>query len=183
MTAPSKPVPMEQRPLRILLGSAAATVLLLGAIGLTSPDVDFSRILDRGWRLKAPDLALIAGEPVVLQLHVVSAVTALAIGIVIMLKPKGVGLHRLLGWSWVVAMASTALSSVFLTGLNGDRWSLIHLLTGWVIVALPIGVVAIRRRNVRVHQRMMTGLFIGGLVVAGAFTFIPGRLMWRVFFA
>jgi uncharacterized membrane protein len=28
----------------------------------------------------------------------------------------------------------------------------------------------------------MTGLFIGGLVIAGAFTFAPGRLMFRVFF-
>lgn len=32
------------------------------------------------------------------------------------------------------------------------------------------------------HRRMMTGLFIGGLVIAGALTFLPGRLMWQVFF-
>jgi uncharacterized membrane protein len=29
---------------------------------------------------------------------------------------------------------------------------------------------------------MMTGNFLGGLIIAGAFTFAPGRLMWRVFF-
>ena len=29
---------------------------------------------------------------------------------------------------------------------------------------------------------MMTGLFVGGLIVAGALAFIPGRLMFETFF-
>lgn len=28
----------------------------------------------------------------------------------------------------------------------------------------------------------MTGLFVGGLLIAGLFTFAPGRLMWQVVF-
>jgi uncharacterized membrane protein len=28
----------------------------------------------------------------------------------------------------------------------------------------------------------MTGLFVGGLLIAGVFAFLPGRLMWRVVF-
>ena len=28
----------------------------------------------------------------------------------------------------------------------------------------------------------MTGMFVGGLVVAGLLTFLPGRLMWAIFF-
>jgi uncharacterized membrane protein len=28
----------------------------------------------------------------------------------------------------------------------------------------------------------MAGLFLGGLIIAGVLTFIPGRLMWRLFF-
>ncbi len=28
----------------------------------------------------------------------------------------------------------------------------------------------------------MTGLYFGALVIAGLLTFLPGRLMWRVFF-
>jgi uncharacterized membrane protein len=28
----------------------------------------------------------------------------------------------------------------------------------------------------------MIGVYVGGLLVAGGLTFIPGRLMWRVFF-
>jgi uncharacterized membrane protein len=29
----------------------------------------------------------------------------------------------------------------------------------------------------------MTGMFMGGLVIAGLFSFLPGRLMWHLFFA
>jgi len=28
----------------------------------------------------------------------------------------------------------------------------------------------------------MTGMFVGGLIVAGLLTFLPGRLMWTLFF-
>ena len=40
-----------------------------------------------------------------------------------------------------------------------------------------------RRHNVRAHSRMMTGVFVGGLIVAGLFAFMPGRLLFSVFFA
>ncbi len=116
------------------------------------------------------------------QVHVGAAVTALLIGGFMLLRPKGGGLHRTLGWSWVVAMATTAASSLWLRDLNHGAFSFIHLLSGWVLVALPMAVVAIRRRNVRLHQRMMLGLYMGGLVFTGLLTFIPGRLMWSVFF-
>jgi len=29
----------------------------------------------------------------------------------------------------------------------------------------------------------MTGMFTGGMLIAGLFTFLPGRLMWDLFFA
>jgi uncharacterized membrane protein len=65
---------------------------------------------------------------------------------------------------------------------GGDgAWSLIHLLSGWTIVALPLGIAAIRRKHVRTHRGVMTGLFMGGLVFAGALAFLPGRLMWHLF--
>ena len=43
-------------------------------------------------------------------------------------------------------------------------------------------VYAARRHRVAAHRRAMTGMFVGGLIVAGAFTFLPGRLMWAIFF-
>jgi uncharacterized membrane protein len=166
------------------LTAASTTVAALAfvAVALKVSGVDLLPMLAVRWTPHAPDLGLVARQSLMLKAHLGAALTALAIGTVIMLRPKGRGLHKTLGWSWVAAMAVTAVSSFFLHGLNGDRMSLIHLLSGWTVIALPIGVAGIRRRNVNLHRRMMTGLFVGGLLIAGALTFLPGRLMWHVFF-
>jgi uncharacterized membrane protein len=129
-----------------------------------------------------PDWRLWIDLPWVVQLHVGAALTALLIGTIILFRPKGKGLHKALGWSWVAAMATTAVSSLFMTGLNGNFYSLVHLLSGWTIIALPMAIFAIRSRKVETHRRAMTGMFVGGLVVAGALTFIPGRFMFEFFF-
>lgn len=128
------------------------------------------------------DIGLLARRGLAVQIHVGAALTALAIGGFMLARPKGGGLHRTLGWTWVVAMATTAGSSLFLRDLNHGAFSFIHLLSGWVLVALPMAIAAIRRGNVRLHRRMMLGLYMGGLVFTGLLTFIPGRLMWSVFF-
>ena len=131
---------------------------------------------------RAPDLAPLASAPPVIQLHVAGALTALAVGTVLLLGVKGTQRHRGLGWAWVVAMATTAISSLFIHTINPGGFSLIHLISGWTIVALPMAVYAARRHRVAVHRRSMTAMFVGGLLIAGAFAFLPGRLMWAVFF-
>lgn len=130
----------------------------------------------------APDVSRIAAAPTVVQIHLTAALTALAIGIVLMARVKGTTLHKLLGWTWVLAMGTTAVSSLFIREMNPGHFSFIHLLSGWTIVGLPGAVYAIKRGKVATHRRAMTGMFVGGLLIAGLFTFIPGRLMWSVFF-
>jgi uncharacterized membrane protein len=49
-----------------------------------------------------------------------------------------------------------------------------------VLVLLVRGVVAAIRRNLVAHQRIMQGVFYGGLIIAGAFTFLPYRLLGRM---
>ncbi len=165
--------------LRFIMWGAILAVLTLAMWPFAN---DIRRVAGRA-QLHAPDIGLILAEPVTVQIHIASALAAFFIGLVILFRRKGTGMHKTLGWAWVAAMATTAVSSLFITGLNGDAYSFIHLITGWVIVALPLGVRAIRNRNVNAHKRFMTGLFVGGLIVAGAFTFVPGRLMWNVFFS
>jgi uncharacterized membrane protein len=131
---------------------------------------------------QGPDWALWAGVSWVIKLHIFAALTALLIGTAILLQRKGSGLHKTLGWGWVLAMATTAVSSLWITQLNGNFWSLVHLLSGWTIVALPMAIFAIRNRKVDTHRRAMTGMFVGGLLIAGSLSFIPGRLMFEFFF-
>lgn len=167
MTAqPSRILPSSRNAGRVLVAAAAvATTALLGPKIITT--VDF---------------ALFAIQPLVLQLHILAALGTVALGGLIFSMRKGRAFHRTAGWIWVVLMATTAVSSLFIVGINGDFWSLIHLLSGWVLVVLPLGVWAARKHRVDVHRRTMTGIFVGGSLVAGAFTFLPGRLMWRLVF-
>jgi uncharacterized membrane protein len=130
----------------------------------------------------APDWGLLARQPLVIQLHIAAALAALLLGTVQLVGIKGTGLHRLIGWSWVVAMVTVAVSSLFIRQINPGSFSLIHLLSGWTLIAVPMALFAIRRGRVRSHASGMTWTFVGGLIVAGAFTFLPGRLMWEVFF-
>jgi uncharacterized membrane protein len=129
-----------------------------------------------------PDLALLARQQPVILVHLTAALTALGIGAGLMWGPKGAPLHRGFGWVWVIAMMTTALSSFFIHQINPHGFSPIHALSAYVSIGVPMGVAFARRHNVRAHRRMMTGTFLFGLIVAGAFTFVPGRLMWQVFF-
>ena len=128
-----------------------------------------------------PDVALFMAQPAVIKIHILAAVAGVGVGATILSLRKGNGPHRALGWTWVLLMGAAAASSLFIVGLNGDSWSLIHLLSGWTLLVLPFAVRAARRRDVNVHRRAMTGLFWGAAIVAGTFAFLPGRLMWDLF--
>lgn len=119
--------------------------------------------------------------PIQIQIHVASALTAFFIGLILLCAPKGFGLHKTLGWSWVIAMGLTAFSSFFISGIFENAFSPIHALSAWVLLGLPFGVAAIRRGNVKKHRETMTGMFAGAMAIAGLFTFLPGRLMWDLF--
>ena len=132
--------------------------------------------------LKAADAARLVESPVVLKMHLAGALSAFGIGTALMMGVKGRGLHKRLGYAWVVAMAITAISSFFLTGLNGNSFSWIHGLSAWTIIGLPMGIAAARRKDIAKHRKEMTGMFTGGMLVASLFTFLPGRMMWSIFF-
>lgn len=135
-----------------------------------------------GVRLQTPDLALLGRQSLVIQLHLFAAVSALLTALFMLKGAKGTKVHRMVGWVWVALMMTTALSSFFIRDLSPGKLSYIHILSGWVAFATPLGVWAARTHRVRLHQQMMTGLVVGGLIIAGALTFIPGRLMFNVFF-
>lgn len=135
-----------------------------------------------GAQLRAPDFDLLFGQSPVILAHLFAALAALLVGFVIFSRRKGSRFHRTLGWGWVVLMMATAGTSFFIMELRNGQFSLIHLLSGWVSLGVPVAVLAARRHNVNLHRRIMTGMFMGGLIIAGLFTFLPGRLLWRVFF-
>jgi uncharacterized membrane protein len=132
--------------------------------------------------LHAPDLALIAAASPAVHLHLLGVAIAIGVGLTLWAGVKGSRAHRVLGWTWVLAMTGVAVSSFFIRIVNHGRFSFIHLLGVGTLFALPMAVAAARRHQVRLHARTMTGIFTGGLILAGLFAFTPGRLMWRMVF-
>jgi uncharacterized membrane protein len=117
------------------------------------------------------------------QLHAFVAMAAFALGAVQLAAPKGTLPHRTIGWIWVALMVVVSVTAFFIHELQlWGIWSPIHLLAIFTLVMLPLAVLHARRHNVTSHRRAMIGIFTGALVVAGLFTFFPGRIMYRVLF-
>jgi uncharacterized membrane protein len=115
-------------------------------------------------------------EPLSLPLliHLGTVVPALPLGAYILISRKGGARHRALGRIWAGLMVTTAISAFWLQS-NGSL-SYIHIFSVITLVTIPLSVFYIRRGWVERHKRAMTGTYIG-LVVAGAFAFLPGRLL------
>lgn len=110
----------------------------------------------------------------VIAAHAALAGAALVVGGTVLARRKGTTSHRVLGWTWVVLMASVASIS-FAIRFNGFSW--IHGLSVYTLLALVFGVAHARRRNIRAHRSTMISIFVGALVITGLFTLLPQRLI------
>jgi uncharacterized membrane protein len=128
-------------------------------------------------------LAPLLDAPATIQVHAFAAMSAFAVGLLQVMLPKGTLRHRGMGWIFVVLMAVVALSSFFIHQLRlWGPFSPIHLLSIFTLTTLPLAVYHAWRGRIGSHQWAMLSLFVGGLVVAGVFTFAPGRIMHAVAF-
>ncbi len=115
--------------------------------------------------------------PPIIAFHTVVALTALGLGIFILLRPKGTAAHKLTGRIWVAAMAITAVTSFWIQELrHGAGFSWIHILSIVTLIGLARAIYAIRHGNVKSHQRVMISVF-AGVMIAGAFTLLPNRIL------
>lgn len=129
-------------------------------------------------------LAPLLSAPAIIHVHTAAAIGALCLGAAQFWLPKGRGLHRAMGWIWAALMVLVAVSSFWIAK---GRFQLgpfgpIHLLSVLTLVSLPLGLWRAHRHDVRAHKTTMIFLYTGGLVVAGLFTLLPGRILGRVLF-
>jgi uncharacterized membrane protein len=118
-----------------------------------------------------------------IKLHAFAAMTAFALGVVQLSAPKGTIPHRTIGWIWVALMLAVSISAFWIHQLRiWGPWSPIHFLAIFTLVMVPLGVWYAHRHAVERHRWTMIGIFVGALVVAGIFTFVPGRIMYAVAF-
>lgn len=130
----------------------------------------------------------LSGLPIYVHIHLWTAVLALFIGTWQLLAPKGTPFHKQLGYLWFGLMITTAIAAIFIRSFEGTAmptlfgFSPIHLFVVLTLWSVPTAWLAIRRGNVKAHANAVRGLYIGGLIIAGALTFLPGRTMWNLFF-
>ena len=119
--------------------------------------------------------------------HFATIAPCFLIAVWLLLRRKGTPTHKLLGKVYMVLISFSSVVAVAMPATIGPRlWNhlgFIHLFCLAVFVSVPYAVWAIRRGNVRAHAYSMRGLFLGGIVIAGAFAFSPGRLLHAWLFA
>jgi uncharacterized membrane protein len=121
--------------------------------------------------------------PPAIVVHATAAMAAFVLGIAQFAAPKGTIPHRTVGWIWVGLMLAVSASSFLVHEIRlWGPWSPIHLLSIFTLASLPLAVWAAHRHRVAAHRRAMTSIFLGALLIAGAFTLLPGRIMHAVVF-
>lgn len=121
--------------------------------------------------------------PLTVWPHLVSIMIAVGLTPVMLLRRRGDRLHRGLGWLWVSAMIFTAAASLFVRNINHGGFSIIHILSVWTLIQVPVIVWTARHHNVARHRRSVRAMVTGALLVAGFFTFPFNRLLGHWLFA
>ena len=128
--------------------------------------------------------------PWVIQVHAFGAMAGFLLGIVQFTAPKGTLPHKTIGFVWILILSVVGVSSIFIRpsiypGLPITQWfSFIHIftiLTFWGVIEGSYRLIR-GGPKLKKHSGPFLGLFIGGLVIAGAFAFLPGRIMNEVVF-
>jgi uncharacterized membrane protein len=137
----------------------------------------------------------------IVQVHFFTGAIALVLGAVQLAAPKGTLPHRAIGRLWVVLMVVMILASLFIrdrfmwgpfssnvcwvpsqSQIWMARCGALHVLSVYALLALPYAVLHARNGNIKLHGWTMFSVFFGAVVVAGAFTFQPPRILNAIFF-
>jgi len=113
-----------------------------------------------------------------IAIHLAAALAALALGSAIFLRGKGTFSHRMFGRAWVALMLVTAISTWWIRGNGSFSW--IHALSVFTLFGLSGGVYYAMNGRINAHRMTMQGIFFGGLIIAGAFTLLPQRLLGHI---
>ena len=119
-------------------------------------------------------------------LHLYTVLPCVFIGGFLLIIKKGTLIHKKLGRIYMVLMLFTAIVTLFIPAYVGptifNHFGWIHLFSLLTIWTVPTAYLAIRKGNVKAHKRKMLLLYFGALIIAGAFTLMPGRYLHNVVF-
>lgn len=123
---------------------------------------------------------------ILVYIHLATVIPCFMIGTLLLLIKKGTVIHKNFGQIYMILMLITASVTLFMpaqvgpTILNHFGW--IHSFSFLTIYTVPSAYTAIKKGNVKSHKRQMILLYFGALIIAGGFTFFPGRYLHHLFF-
>ena len=129
----------------------------------------------------APRLAVFAGVPAAMIVHILASLAAIGLGAVMLWSRKGAKFHRIAGWTWAGLMTVAAVTPLLVLNRPHFGPNFIHATIPLVLILLPRALLAARRHDAPLHARTMRWTY-GIVVGAGVFTLIPGRLIWQAVF-
>lgn len=119
-------------------------------------------------------------------IHLYTVLPAFILGTISFLLKKGTSTHKAIGKLYMILMLFTATVSLFMPAAVGptlfNHFGWIHSFSILTLYTIPTAYIAIKKGNIIVHKRKMIILYIGALVIAGAFTLMPGRYLHSVIF-
>jgi uncharacterized membrane protein len=188
-TIPARPRPKRDLPAHTYWVMVARSLAITAGIGLLAfgPRM-FTSLPNAGnlGRLHWPDFTLLAAASPAIKIHVATVVAAALVGLILMLRIKGTRLHRWLGYAYMAAMFATGVITLTIppppTGPHLGPFGPLHLFALFALFGVPAALWYAKQGKWMIHGRIMAGLFVGGIGIAGIGAFTPGRLMWQVFF-
>ncbi len=161
--------------LLLIAGATLLMALILMALSNFGSSADTVHVPPAQERLTLPII-----------IHLATVIPALPMGAYILWRRKGDWLHKLLGRIWAALMLTTAIVSFWIgrpdgTGLFGTHLSFIHIFSVVTLLSIPLGIWMARIGRIEDHYRAMQGPYIG-LVIAGLFAFLPGRILGNLAF-
>lgn len=116
-----------------------------------------------------------------MYVHLATVIPCFLIGFLLLIIKKGTPIHRKLGRVYMVLMLFTATVTLFMPAKVGpqflDHFGWIHSFSFLTIYTVPTAYFAIKRGDVKSHQRKMILLYVGAIIIAGGFTLMPGRFL------
>jgi uncharacterized membrane protein len=122
-----------------------------------------------------------------MKVHLATILPAFVLGTILLaMKRKGSPLHRALGKIYMVLMLATAFITLAMPAHVGPtllgHFGFLHGFSLLALWSVPSAYIAAKKHDVKRHRNAMIGLYVGGILIAGGFTLVPGRYLHTVIF-